>query len=126
MLFENVGIVRIYGSSAASDCNEINWQLKCRPPVTPAFNSKEEDEIARKYPAFFNHATRGERAVLVAISLLRNLVLTSDSTTSIKQTATALKPLLPQYAAILRTTEVWNKLTEKERLSIEHDLLNDA
>lgn len=91
--------------------------------MPPAFDSKEEEELARKYPGFFKHATRGERAVLIAIALLRNLVLTSDKAASIKRTAKTLRPLLPEYAGILRTTSVWYKMSEKERLSIEHDLL---
>lgn len=120
-----MGAVRICRGNRRLDCNVTNWQLKVPTTMPSAFNSKEEEEIAQKYPGFFKHATRGELAILVAISLLRNLVLTSDSSPAMTQTAKTLRPLLPDYARILRTANVWNKLTEKERLSIDHDLFSD-
>lgn len=92
--------------------------------MTPSIlDHNEENKLAQRYPSFFRHASKGERSVLIAVSLLRGMVDAPGDTPAACQTAKALKGLLPQYAGILRQTEVWKKVSNSERALIDRELL---
>lgn len=90
-----------------------------------------EATYAVQFPEFFQRASKGEIALLMAIAHIQVAVRhhRSDSdaaeTSQQKVTRAALISLRPQYSHLLRQTASWQRISESERDRLETMLLSD-